>query len=122
MAAASAISCGLPAASFDAIRSGAEIKNAVRPLAGSITPSTRRSHAASKSTLKCCSEFGEGSIGRLRVYRVCLNENVHVPRKARLRVKDDSITSDDEVLNAMGMEGGQKVFVVLVHPVPSPSL
>jgi len=29
--------------------------------------------------------------------------------------------SDSQVLNAMGMEGGQKVFVVLVHPVPFPN-
>jgi hypothetical protein len=25
---------------------------------------------------------------------------------------------NNQVLNAMGMEGGQKVFVVLVHPAP----
>jgi len=30
--------------------------------------------------------------------------------------------ASDWVSNAMGMEGGQKVFVVLVHPAPTPSL
>ncbi|MDQ2839575.1 MAG: hypothetical protein M3Y72_00735 [Acidobacteriota bacterium] len=38
---------------------------------------------------------------------------------AELRVKDDSVTAHNQVFNAMGMEGGQKVFVVLVHPAPS---
>jgi hypothetical protein len=36
-------------------------------------------------------------------------------------VKDDRVTADNQVSNAMGMEGGQKVFVILVHPVPSPN-
>jgi hypothetical protein len=37
-------------------------------------------------------------------------------------VKDNGVSPHDEVSNAMGMEGGQKVVVVLVHPVPSPNL
>jgi hypothetical protein len=37
-------------------------------------------------------------------------------------VKDHGVTTNNEVSNAMGMEGGQKVFVVLVHPAPSPNL
>jgi hypothetical protein len=75
-----------------------------------------------EDTLKCCSEFGEGRIGRLRIGRVRLCEKVEVPRKAGLRVKNDGVTSDDEVLNAMGTEGGQKIFVVLVHPALPPNL
>lgn len=31
-----------------------------------------------------------------------------------------SFAATNQVSNAMGMEGGQKVFVVLVHPAPSP--
>ncbi len=37
------------------------------------------------------------------------------------RVKDHGETAHDQVPNAMGMEGGQKVFVVLVHPAQAPS-
>jgi len=49
-------------------------------------------------------------------------EEVEVIREARLRVKDNGVASHNEVLNAMGMECGQKVFVVLEHPAPSPNL
>jgi hypothetical protein len=34
-------------------------------------------------------------------------------------VKNDGVTSNNKVSNAMGMEGGQKVFVILVHPAPT---
>jgi hypothetical protein len=37
-------------------------------------------------------------------------------------MKDSGVASGNQVFNAMGMEGGQKVFVVLEHPAPSPSL
>jgi hypothetical protein len=37
-------------------------------------------------------------------------------------VKDDSVEANNRILNAMGMEGGQKVFVVLLHPAPFPNL
>src|SRR5580658_3787882 len=67
-------------------------------------------------------ELGKRRVGCLRVRRVCLYEKVHVLGKAWLRVKDDGVTAHNQVFNAMGMEGGQKVFVVLVHPAPSPSL
>jgi len=50
IASASATSCGRPDASFDTMRSSAEMKFAFKPVAGSITLSTRLSHAASKST------------------------------------------------------------------------
>jgi len=59
--------------------------------------------------------------GCLRVRRVCFDENVDVRRKAGLRVKDHGVTANNQVSNAMGMEGGQKVFVVLVNPAPSPN-
>ena len=35
---------------------------------------------------------------------------------------DDREAAHYQVFNAMGLEGGQKIFVVLVHPVPSPNL
>ena len=152
MASASAMSCGRPDASFDAMRSSAEMKFAFRPVAVSITVSTRLSHAASKSTpgmvgknieafrvtsktkeavavgeifradaLERCAELGKRGIGRFRVFRVRFYEKVHVLRKARLRVIDNREAAHNEVFNAMGMEGGQKVFVVLVHPARSPT-
>jgi hypothetical protein len=37
-------------------------------------------------------------------------------------MEDDRVCSHDHVSNAMGIEGGQKVFVVLVHPARSPNL
>jgi hypothetical protein len=40
-------------------------------------------------------------------------EKVDVPRKAGLRVIDNGIASDNEVSNAMGMEGGQKGLCIL---------
>src|ERR1035441_10235689 len=69
-----------------------------------------------------CAKRGKRRIGRLCVRHVCFYENVDVLRKAGLRVKNDSVTANNQVSNAMGMEGGQKVFVVLVHPVLSPNL
>ncbi len=47
---------------------------------------------------------------------------VKVFSKPRLRVIDNREASDNKVFNAMGLEGGQKVFVVLVHPAQSPNL
>ncbi len=61
-------------------------------------------------------------IGRFRVFGVCLDEQVHILRKARLRVIDNRKAAYDEIFNAMGLEGGQKVFVVLLHPARSPTL
>jgi len=51
------MSRGLPAASFAAIRSEAEMKNALRPLFGSITPSTRRSQATQNRRPECPEEY-----------------------------------------------------------------
>jgi hypothetical protein len=69
-----------------------------------------------------CAKRGKRGIGCLCVRQVCLYEKVDVLRKAGLRVKNDSVTANNQIPNAMGMEGGQKVFVVLVHPVLSPNL
>jgi len=58
---------------------------------------------------RCCrggSEFGEGRIDRTGVYRVSLYEEIDVFGETRLGVKDDRITADDQVFNAMGMEDG----------------
>jgi hypothetical protein len=52
--------------------------------------------------------------GRIRFY-----EKVDVLRKARLRVMDNRKAAHNQVFNAMGLEGGQKVFVVLVHQARS---
>src|SRR5665213_1484058 len=72
--------------------------------------------------LERCAERGKRGIGCLRVRRVCLDEKIDVPREAGLRVIDNRKAAYNEVFNAMGMEDGQKVFVVLVHPAPSPNL
>ena len=74
------------------------------------------------NTLKRHAERGKRRVERLRVHRVCLNEKVKVPGVTRLLMKDHRETADDQISNAMGMEGGQKVFVVLVHPARSPNL
>jgi len=67
-------------------------------------------------------ELDKGRLGCLRVYQVCFYEKIDVLGKTRLRVKGDGVTANNQVSNAMGMEGGQKVFVVLVHRARSPSL
>jgi hypothetical protein len=54
--------------------------------------------------------------------QVCFYEKVDVLGEAGLGVKDDGVPTDNQVFNAMGMEGGQMVFVVLVHPAPTPNL
>lgn len=64
-------------------------------------------------------KLGERRIGRVCVSRVGLYEEVDVFGEAGLGMEDDRETADDQVLNAMGMEGGQKVFVILVHPAAS---
>jgi len=43
----------------------------------------------------------DGSFGR----KVCFYEKVYVLRKAGLGVKDDRVAADNQVSNAMGMEG-----------------
>jgi hypothetical protein len=55
--------------------------------------------------------FGAGPLA-LRRFAEVLN----VGKVARLRVIDHREAAYNEVFNAMGLEGGQKVFVVLVHP------
>jgi hypothetical protein len=91
-----------------------------------IAPKTKEAVAVCKflrtNALERYAEFGQRRIRRLRVHRVCFYEKIDVVRKAGLRVKDHGVTTNNEVSNAMGMEGGQKVFVVLVHPAPSPNL
>jgi hypothetical protein len=70
----------------------------------------QRSSAASKR-----------GIGRVRVLRVRLDEKVYILRKARLRIMNNREAAYNEIPNAMGPEGGQKVFVVLVHLARSPT-
>ena len=55
----------------------------------------------------------------LCVFGVRFYEKVHVVRKARLRVMDNRKAAHNKVFNATGPEGGQKVFVVLVHQAQS---
>jgi hypothetical protein len=94
--------------------------------ASRIAPKTKEAAAIGEflraNAFERCAKRGKRRIGCLCVCRVCFYENVDVLRKARLRVKDDSVPADNQVSNAMGMEGGQKVFVVLVHRVLSPNL
>jgi hypothetical protein len=37
-------------------------------------------------------------------------------------MKDHCVAVYDQIFNAKGMEGGQKVFVILVHPAPASNL
>ena len=74
------------------------------------------------NALEWCAELGKRSIGCIRVFRVCFYEKINVLCIAGLRMINHRVTPNDQIPNAMGMEGGQKVFVVLVHRVPSPSL
>ena len=66
-------------------------------------------------------KFCQGGTDRVRVLRVRLDEQIDVLREAGLCMIDNGIPADDQVPNAMGIEGGQKVFVILEHPVPSSS-
>ena len=64
---------------------------------------------------------GRRTLSPLGVGRVGSYEKVDVLGKAGLHMQDDGVTSDNEIFNAMGMEGGQKVFVVSVHQARSPT-
>ena len=59
---------------------------------------------------------------RSRILGIRLYKKVHVFRKTGLRVKDDREAAYDQIPNPMGMEGGQKVFVILVHRAPISTL
>ena len=65
---------------------------------------------------------GQRCVRGLCVGRVRFNEQINVLFRARLGVKDDRVAPYNEIFNAMGMECGQKVFVILVHPAPAPNL
>jgi hypothetical protein len=67
-------------------------------------------------------ELGKRSIRRAGIDGLGFYEKIKVPRKAGLPMQDNRVTSHNEVFNAMGMEGGQKVFVFLEHPAPPPNL
>jgi hypothetical protein len=90
-----------------------------------IAPEAKKSGAVRKlvrmNTLEGRAERSEGCVYRLRVGGIGLYEDVNIPRIAGLGLKNDGVTADNEVFNAMGMEGGQKVFVILVHPAPFPN-
>jgi len=45
---------------------------------------------------------------------------IDILRKAWLGVEDNGIPANYQISNAMGMECGQKVFVILEHPARSP--
>ena len=67
------------------------------------------------NALELGTKLGKGGLRRARIGGVRSYEEIDVLRKAGLRMQDDGAASDNEVFNAMGMEGGQKVFVVLVQ-------
>jgi hypothetical protein len=94
--------------------------------AARITSKTKESAAVHEvfraNALERCAEIGERGIRRLRVSGVCFYEKVDVVRKAGLGMEDNGVAPHSEVSNAMGMEGGQKVFVILVPPAPYPNL
>src|SRR5208337_3930657 len=61
-------------------------------------------------------EGGKRGIDRLGVGWVCFYKQVQILRGAGLGVERYGIASDDKVFNAVGVEGGQEVLEVLVHP------
>jgi hypothetical protein len=95
--------------------SGEDIK-AFR-VASKTEETSRDSEIVRAYVLQCRAKIGESGIGRSGVARIGFYKKIEVFGKTRLRMKDDGVTAHDEVFNSMGMEGGQKVFVVLVHPV-----
>ena len=74
------------------------------------------------NTFQWCAKVGNRGIGRFRIGRGSANEKVQILRKPGLCVVDNREANNYQVFNAMGVEGGQKVFVVFVHPVLSSNL
>ena len=66
-------------------------------------------------TGKRSTEAGESGIGSFRIKWVCLDKYVKVFGGARLRMKGDSVASDDQVLNVVGVEERQEFFEVVEH-------
>lgn len=88
-----------------------------------LPPKTKKAFAVLKVLRANASErgaeLGERPTDRLRVLGIRFDEKVHVLCEARLRVIDHCEAPDDKVPNAMGLEGGQKVFAILVRQARS---
>lgn len=50
------------------------------------------------------------------------DQQIEIPGETWLGVKDDRVSSHNEVLNAMGMECGGRSFAILEHPALSSDL
>src|SRR5277367_5145047 len=59
-----------------------------------------------EDVLERCAEIRESGVHCSCIRGIALYEKVDVFRKAGLRVKDNRVAPDNEVFNAMGMEGG----------------
>lgn len=131
MSSASMRSRGRPDAIFEAIRSlPCCIEINTRDMRQNIDTPSLRSETEETTPIREVlwanasqrhAKLGERRMGRVCVSRVGLYEEVDVFGEAGLGMEDDRETADYQVLNAMGMEGGQKVFVILVHPAASPN-
>jgi len=66
-------------------------------------------------------EAGQRRIGRLRVLRVRLDEQIEVFGRAGLRVKRNRVAVDHEIFNAVGVEDRQEFFEVVEPRGPVPS-
>jgi hypothetical protein len=58
---------------------------------------------------------------RLGVVGIWFDEEVNIVGRPWLRVKGDSVTTDNQILNFLGVEDGQEFFEVVEHRVPVPS-
>jgi hypothetical protein len=68
-----------------------------------------------------CAELAQRVIDRPRVFGVWFDEEVDIFGGAWLRVKRDSLATNDQILNFLGVEDGQEFFEVVEHRAPVPS-
>jgi len=70
--------------------------------AARVAPKTKKAAAVGKflrsNALERCTELGKRIVCRLRISGVSFYEKVDVLRKARLRMKDHSVTANNQVL------------------------
>ena len=64
---------------------------------------------------KWSAKLGQRAVYRSTVGQIGPDKQVNVFGKSRLGVVSDSVSADDQIPNAMGLEGGQEVFVILEH-------
>lgn len=69
-----------------------------------------------RNPFKGCAKGNQSIPDGLRVLRIRSDENIEVFGRAGLRVQRYRVASDDQVLNAVGVEGPQQFSEVWEHP------